>query len=386
VARIAVAIRYAEDVVATWVDRYMASFWDVGDDLTGRPDAEVTAIVDRPARIRLSLLASRSGDVGDGPGGGPYGAAERIRMYMGAAGTRLSDGKRVLAVSEEAGLAFVREGNRVTVVADEAQALGLATVRVVRALAGALLELRGFVLVHAAGATKDGVGVLALGPKGAGKTTAVLSLATQLGWAVCAHDRCYLGMLDGELCALPWPSSLNVGVGLVAALGWDEPLRARYRRGERPPYHQAGDVTAAVLAGSHAPVRGNRGELKVQLLPSQVTAWFGVPLARRARIAALARPRLRPAGQAGTEPAPPAAFTARDVFPVAGETDSYPDFLRLSPLPPADLARRALGRLHDLTRRTPVYRVRLSHDPGANAAALARLGRPDARAARRPHE
>jgi hypothetical protein len=367
VADVTVAIRAEEPAVSQWLSHYMAGFWCI-DDSSGRrqADAEVTATVDPSARRRLAAIA-------DAPGAA---RAEHVAVYLGVTGRRMVTDSQIIVTANTEPVVFVRDGSRVTVVADDSEVLGLAVVRVVRAIAGTLLEKRGFALVHAAGAaaTETGAGLLALGLKGAGKTTAVTSLATAGGWAIAAHDRCYIGTVDGRPRAFPWPSSLNIGLGLVCALGWAGRLQTRYRRGERPPYHQHQSVTAAVLAGERTPVREQGRELKIQLLPSHVTGWFGVALAREFSPKALVFTEVDlTAAKTRVWPLDSAPVSLRDVFPPAAGTDHYPDFLALHVATVTQRAQHALAILRGLTSVIPAYRVRLSRDIADNAGVLAGL-------------
>src|SRR6185437_4649883 len=104
--------------------------------------------------------------------------------------------------------------------------------------------------------------------------------------------RVFIGSVAGEPRLLPWPSSLNIGLGLLHALGWADILRARYLGGEPAPYHQRDEVTAALLAGTRAPVRADGAELKAQLFPEQVRDWLGVELGSSAVLAAIVVPRI----------------------------------------------------------------------------------------------
>jgi hypothetical protein len=423
----AVAVHTDGRATVDWLLSYLADFWQADPGTVAGAHAEIVALVDPRARQGLCALVDGSA------------AARKAGMFMGATGRSLTlPGPRVLAGCPEQRVAFARGRSQIAVLGDDRDALGPATVRLVRAAAGAWLEARGWAHVHAAGAATGDTGLLAFGPKGAGKTTAVTALAARGGWRLLAHDRAYVGIVGGQPRAVPWPSSLNIGVGLLSTLGWADILRARYRSGERPPYHQKDVVTSALLAGRTTAVRersrvgtadggtsghsgaayegrapwtrdaasedcacGCRGaaapgeaardscggacegrraareqgrELKAQILPAQVTEWFGVKLAPGAALAAVIFPQIDLSrSQPLVRPLDRAAFSGGDVFPPRRDADYFPDFLCLTGRTDPDRAGSALTILRAVGDRVPAYRILLGRDLTANARVLAEL-------------
>jgi hypothetical protein len=364
-----IIVRSDEGTVLEWLRRYLHGFWPVGsspaDPLAGRLAAEVTAVVDKVARHRLCAAL------------GQPGAAEPVATFMAVPGlSAAGPGPAVLAGCPDQRVAYVRDRDRVLVLGDDADAAGLAAVRVVRSAATAWMESQRWALVHAAATAREGTGLAVIGPKGSGKTAAVMALASFAGWQVIAHDRVFAGSVAGEPRLLPWPSSLNIGLGLLHALDWTDALRARYRGGEPAPYHQRDEVTAALLAGTRTPVRAHGSEVKAQLFPAQVRDWLGVELGSSAELAAIVVPRIdlsrsRPAAS----PLAQVTFSERDVFPAPGKTDYYPDFLRFTGRSPVARGQAALAALRAAAALVPAYQVVLGNDLAANANLLARLTR-----------
>lgn len=365
-----ITVQSGDSTVLEWLRRYMHGFWPVGPAPAGSARAgslaaEVTVVVDQAARYRLCAALGRPG------------VAEPVPTFMAAAGLRAAGpGPAVLAGCPDQRVAYVRDRDRVLVLGDDADAAGLAAMRVARSAATAWLEGQRWSPVHAAAAAREGAGLAVIGPKGSGKTAAVMALAAFAGWQVIAHDRVFVESVTGEPRLLPWPSSLNIGLGLLHALGWADILRARYLGGEPVPYHQRDAVTAALLAGTRAPVRAHGAELKAQLFPAQVRDWLGVELGSSAVLAAIVVPRIDLSrSQPEVSRLAQAAFSERDVFPAPGKTDYYPDFLRFTGRSPVARGQAALAALRAAAARVPAYQAVLGNDLAANANLLARLVR-----------
>ena len=370
-----VTVRSRDGTVLEWLRRYLDGFWQIrpsrsgpGDSAADRPATEVAVVVDQAARRRLGAALASSG------------AAEPVATFMARPGLAVAGpGPAVLADCQDDRVGYVRDRERVLVLGDNADAAGLAAARVVRLAVTAWLESRQWSHVHAAAAARDDAGLAVIGPKGSGKTAAIMALAAFAGWRVIAHDRVFLGSAAGEPRLLPWPSSANIGLGLLHALGWADVLRARYGGGEPAPYHQRDAVTAALLAGTATPVRApgaseHSAELKAQLFPAQVRDWLGLELGRTAMLAAIVVPRIdldrsRPEAW----PLDHVTVSERDVFPALGQTDYYPDFLRLTGRSPAARGQAALLALRAAATPVPAYRAVLGSDPAANANLLAKL-------------
>ncbi|HEX6521153.1 MAG TPA: hypothetical protein VF070_14275 [Streptosporangiaceae bacterium] len=359
----AITVRSDEDGVMEWLHRYLDGFWQLEPGAATCPAADVAAVVDRPARQRLWAALAGSGE------------AEPVTTFMAASGLRLAGpGPTVLAGCPDHRVAYARDRERLLVVGDDRDGVGLTTVRVVRSVMTAWLERQQWAHVHAAAAAREDAGLAVLGPKGAGKTAAIMALATCAGWRVIAHDRAFLGPAAGPPRLLPWPSSLNIGLGLLDALGWVDVLHARYRGGELPPYHQREAVTAALLAGRRTPVRADGTELKAQLMPAHVREWLGVGLGSSARLTAIVFPRIdlsrsRPTVRRLDYRKP----TEQDVFPRVGKVDYFPDFLLLTGRTPAERSRAALAALEAVAAGVPAYRTVLGSDLAANANVLVKL-------------
>jgi hypothetical protein len=362
-----ITVHSGDGTVLEWLRRYLHGFWQVepgpAGSLADGPAAEVAVVVDQAARHRLCAALARPG------------AAEPVATFMAAPGLRVAGpGPAVVAGCQDQRVAYVRDGRRVLILGDDGNAAGLAAVRVVRSAATAWLERQHWSHVHAAAAAREGAGLAVIGPKGSGKTAAIMALAVFAGWQVIAHDRVFAGFADGEPRLLPWPSSLNIGLGLLHALGWAEILRARYRGGEPAPYHQRDAVTAALLAGTRTPVRANGAEKKAQLFPAQVRDWLGVGLGSSAVLAAVVVPRIDLSRSRPTvRPLDHVTFSERDVFPPLGHTDYFPDFLQLTGRSPTARGRAALVALQAAAARVPAYQAVLGNDLAANANLLARL-------------
>jgi len=99
-------------------------------------------------------------------------------------------------------------------------ALVRATVRVVRELVRAQLVAAGWVLLHASAVAWPGGGaVLALGGRGAGKTTVACTLASG-GAGLLGNDRVFARpTTDGGVELAPWPAGAAIGLGLMGVLG-----------------------------------------------------------------------------------------------------------------------------------------------------------------------
>jgi hypothetical protein len=91
-------------------------------------------------------------------------------------------------------------------------------VRLVRQAMTAQLLHHGAIYAHAAALVHRGVGVLIAGPKGAGKTTALLSVLSMLGADFVTNDRLLLHRDRAALTGYAWPMPLRVGTGSLHAV------------------------------------------------------------------------------------------------------------------------------------------------------------------------
>jgi hypothetical protein len=92
--------------------------------------------------------------------------------------------------------------------------------RLIRQVITAELVRRGAVYAHGAALDYHGAGVLILGPRGAGKTTTLLSVLHYIGGAYVSNDRLLISRnrTGGGIEALPWPTHLRAGTGTLRAL------------------------------------------------------------------------------------------------------------------------------------------------------------------------
>ncbi|WP_405884023.1 hypothetical protein OG762_39140 [Streptomyces sp. NBC_01136] len=76
-------------------------------------------------------------------------------------------------------------------------------------------ETRGTVVLHAAGVHRDGAAYAIAGPKGAGKTTTLLSVLSRPGWQYFTGDKLFCRIEDGAVVAHPWRDYPYVGAGTI---------------------------------------------------------------------------------------------------------------------------------------------------------------------------
>ncbi|MDQ2880642.1 MAG: hypothetical protein M3Y48_05110 [Actinomycetota bacterium] len=255
---------------------------------------------------------------------------------------------------------------RLTLIANGSLGLCLAAARITRELIRAQLEADGWAIMHASATVRDNNATLALGPKGAGKTTTALLLTAQ-GQQLLANDRVFLH--PATLALLPWPAAAALGLGLLHAHGFLDGVRARLAAGQH--LHPTVDpaVTVAILNGRTDPLRDSQGrELKTQLFPHQLTDWLGLRLARSATAAALIFPRMNPAGEPRIDPQS-RALTTSDFFD-PDHDDRYPDFLRLTRITP-EHRHQTWARTREALATIPHHSVVLTHDTTRSGQLLA---------------
>lgn len=235
--------------------------------------------------------------------------------------------------------------------------LCLAAARITRELIRAQLEADGWAILHASATVRDDNAILALGPKGAGKTTTALLLATQ-GHQLLANDRVFLYAATRAL--LPWPAAAALGLGLLHAHGLLDGVRARLTAGQHLHPTVDSAVITAILNGDTGPLRDPHGrELKTQLFPHQLTEWLGLKLACSATATALIFPRLDPDGEPSLDP-PQRTVTTSDFFD-PDHDDRYPDFLRLTQITP-EHRHQIWARTRDALATVPHHSIVLTHD------------------------
>ncbi|MBB1244433.1 hypothetical protein GL263_12800, partial [Streptomyces durbertensis] len=78
-------------------------------------------------------------------------------------------------------------------------------------------ENTGTVVLHASGAHRNGEAVIIAGPKGAGKTTTLLSVLRRPGWRYFTGDKLFCTVESGTVVVHPWRDYPYVGVGTIRA-------------------------------------------------------------------------------------------------------------------------------------------------------------------------
>ena len=209
-------------------------------------------------------------------------------------------------------------------------------------------ESSGTVILHASGAT-DGTTVVAVtGPKGAGKTTTLLSMLRRPGWSYFTGDKLFCRLTDDGVDVYPWRDYPHVGVGTILA---DERL-ADLVRSQVDPGLDDRPATDKLL-----------------LDPDLFEGWLGSEFSSRpGRLGALLLPRVQPGRALRTTPVDDAnerwAALQRSIERQADTSfftwQSYlvPDYTRFF---------ASLAQLHEALRDVPVLRVEgtLDVDPAA---------------------
>jgi hypothetical protein len=198
------------------------------------------------------------------------------------------------------------------------------------------------------------------------------------GYRLLAHDLCLIRPVRDTVEILAVPTTIRLGLGLVAALGWDTVLTEQARAGTEIHPFTAPEVLAALVAGDYRVQRTAAGrELKVELFAQDMTRWFGVETSTTAVARAVAVPRFRPDAELALEPA---SQTAGDLAAhvVWGPRSGYPNFLDY-PLPPPPEERPATAEVLTAVAALPATRLTF----GADVAANRRFLRSDASLLRR---
>jgi hypothetical protein len=357
-ARIGVAS--ASDAVLAWCSEYLGALWPAtGEPSAGRPDRVVSAEVDAAqfAELRAEVLAE---------------PADRFEYLRRSVRRRvLANGDRI-AVTERDQVAYRVAGaaGEIRVVGADPDQVRQWTSRLVREAARAVLEQAGWALAHASAVVRDGRTILTLGNKGAGKTTTAMLLAYHRGWSLLSNDRVFVRPTGTGVDVLPWPAAAAVGLGLLDTLGLLDVVRARLRAGDLLHDITSPLVTEAILRGQADPLRDRDGrELKAQIMPRQLTDWFGIRHAPRGQVTLLFQPTLRsdaptPAGPIRT--ARPALANQDFFWPT---DDLFPDFLQLAVASPSR-RREAYAAVRASLGDHPGATGALTHDPAANVRLL----------------
>ncbi|WP_217246230.1 hypothetical protein [Streptomyces sp. AC602_WCS936] len=339
--------------VTDWAARYFGSWWNAAPAKPPVTGPVVSADID-PGEYTALAEAVLGGD----PGEADY-AGSPIKYSRGDDGT-------VLAVQSAARLAYQWDSSirRLRIDGSDETALATAAARLARELVRGMLVVDGWQILHASAVTRDdGATLLALGDKGAGKTTTAFLLARVGGWRLLANDRVFARVEDGRVRVLPWPSAAAFGFGLLDSLGLFEPVAARLRDGEAMHPTQDQRVTDALLEGRREPLwKANGKEMKPQFFPDQLDSWLGMPLATEGTAAGLLFPQITPGGEPGLTGE--ARRLGEADFFTAGTEDRYLDVFGLLPLTGGD------PHLADRLAGLPHQSLALSHDTAASAALL----------------
>ncbi|GAB2858314.1 hypothetical protein GCM10022221_67270 [Actinocorallia aurea] len=349
-----VTVSSATSGVADWSIRYFGDWWSATSS-------------DRP----VELLVSANVSPFDAPG-----QVEFVHMlatdsveYAGEPMEYVRDEEGVVRAAQ--GLTSYRytPGRSLQIVGAQETEVAAAAARLAREMLRGRLLGDGWLILHASAAVgPDGQTVLALGDKGAGKTTTAFSLAQCPGWSLLANDRVFVRPdNDGGVEVLPWPSAAAIGFGLLEASNWYESVASRVRRGEQMHPTQKQAVTDALIAGDRTPLRKPNGhELKPQFWPDQLRDWLGLPLATRGTATNVLFPTVRPNSHPGTLSGV-RDVGASDMF-TAEQDDRYPDVFGICPDSLASCD-EVLKRLNMLEKAS----VLLGHDVRANRAFLTDL-------------
>ncbi len=345
--------------VLDWITLYLGSWWTV-------TPARATPGESGDAVLRCRLDPDAHEQARAAVHNQPHPVVEFARKPVQVVDDRA--GVRAVDVEEQVAYHATGDGRDVTLIAADSLGLCLAAARIARELIRVQLEAGGWVILHASAAVRDGHAILALGGKGAGKTTTALLLAGD-GLALLANDRIFLH--PDTLALLPWPSVAALGLGLLFGHGLLDGVRARLVAGQR--LHPTVDptVTVAILHGHHTPLIDDRGkELKPQFFPHQLVDWLGLRLARSAVAGGLLFPHVSPTTQPALWPTEQ-TLAGSDFFDPDSD-DRYPDFLRLARTTPkrrSELWSQARRQIATLPRSS----VELNYDTAAVRRILAPL-------------
>jgi hypothetical protein len=275
------------------------------------------------------------------------------------------EGEGIIGYEQEGVGYRVDSPTNITIVGIDPDVVASASCRLAREALRGQLARNGWLLMHASAAVAPtGEALIALGNKGAGKTSTVLQLARACSWSVLANDRLFARVNTGAVELLPWPAATAIGLGLLDALGWFDVAAAAH---ESLHSSTPSSVHEALVRGQRVPLFSDGREAKVQVFPDQITSLFRLPLAGSAVAAGLLFPSIAPdavpriAG-VGRE------LTEKDTF--VGETeDRYPNVWGLA-FPAAASVHQAV--FHSLNR-LPRHALTLSHNITANADLLRKL-------------
>jgi hypothetical protein len=115
-----------------------------------------------------------------------------------------------------------------------------------------LLRTRSVYAVHCSALARDGQGILFIGPGGAGKTTACISL-TRAGYQCLSDDHPLLRVQDGKLELLPFPGRLFVAPRTVSWFAELDAAQDNFRPGPRKRSFNLSDIAGYRAGGACRP-------------------------------------------------------------------------------------------------------------------------------------
>lgn len=299
--------------------------------------------------------------------------AERVFPFELTQGLRSESGHDVFVWCGTRSVAYHHDRREATtyVWAENPTDLALDVFRFARNLVADQLEMEGWVGLHAAALDAEGRGVLAIGDKGAGKTTTALLMA-QLGAGLVANDKCFVKPIDAALPVLPWPETVAIGLGLVEALGWRRPILERIHLWPVDPV-QVPEVAHQLASGTGEAIRRAGREEKLRLFGTALQS-LGLLLSPSTTAALVIHPRLA-SGRAVVS-LRPHLRTGPD--PVTG-LEEYPNVMRHERASFRSLStaiEAALESVRELPRLDLPLRAAARADRAAVSALLERLRRP----------
>ncbi|MEU6973697.1 hypothetical protein AB0A71_39440 [Kitasatospora aureofaciens] len=135
-------------------------------------------------------------------------------------------------------------------------------------------EDNGTVVLHASGIQRADEAVIVAGPKGAGKTTTLLSALRRPGWSYFTGDKLFCTLDGGRISVHPWRDYPYVGVGTIRA---DARLEQLVREQVDPG------------------LDGHEPGHKILMDPDVFESWLGAEFsAEPKRLAAILLPEVRP--------------------------------------------------------------------------------------------
>ncbi|MGL4175034.1 MAG: hypothetical protein ACRCSN_03075 [Dermatophilaceae bacterium] len=135
-------------------------------------------------------------------------------------------------------------------------------------------ENEGTVVLHGSGVGRDGRAVIIAGPKGAGKTTTLLSVLRRPNWTYFTGDKLFCMLENDDVVVYPWRDYPYVGVGTIRSDPRLEKL-VRENVDERIDEYESGH--------------------KILIDPDLFESWLGVEYsAEPLRLAALLLPEVNP--------------------------------------------------------------------------------------------